>query len=110
SGSAGWCASRTLRRPSCCPGRPAGSRRRAPGSRHGANGAEGTRWGGPAGARADDIVRSVRMYRTGFQGIRFYVLIDDFFEALPKGPTHPAVAAWLGLGTAAVAAVVVAMA
>jgi hypothetical protein len=50
------------------------------------------------------------MYRTGFQGIRFYVLIDDMFEALAQGASHPAVAAWLGLGTAAVAAVVVAMA
>ena len=57
-----------------------------------------------------DTVRSVRMYRTGFQGIRFYVLIDDMFEALAQGASHPAVAAWLGLGTAAVAAVVVAMA
>jgi hypothetical protein len=50
------------------------------------------------------------MYRTGFQSIRFYVLIDDMFEALAQGASHPAVAAWLGLGTAAVAAVVVAMA
>jgi hypothetical protein len=50
------------------------------------------------------------MYRTGFQGIRFYVLIDDMFEALAQGASHPAVAAWLALGTAAVAAVVVAMA
>jgi hypothetical protein len=50
------------------------------------------------------------MYRTGFQGVRFYVLIDDMFEALAQGASHPAVAAWLGLGTAAVAAVVVAMA
>jgi hypothetical protein len=50
------------------------------------------------------------MYRTGFQNIRFYVLIDDMFEALAQGASHPAVAAWLGLGTAAVAAVVVAMA
>ena len=32
------------------------------------------------------------------------------FEALAQGASHPAVAAWLGLGTAAVAAVVVAMA
>jgi hypothetical protein len=32
------------------------------------------------------------------------------FEALAQGVSHPAVAAWLGLGTAAVAAVVVAMA
>jgi hypothetical protein len=50
------------------------------------------------------------MYRTGFQGIRSYVLIDDMFEALAQGASHPAVAAWLGLGTAAVAAVVVVMA
>ena len=32
------------------------------------------------------------------------------FETLAQGASHPAVAAWLGLGTAAVAAVVVAMA
>jgi len=32
------------------------------------------------------------------------------FEALAQGASHPAVAAWLGLGTAAVAVVVVAMA
>jgi hypothetical protein len=32
------------------------------------------------------------------------------FEALAQGASHPAVAAWLGVGTAAVAAVVVAMA
>ena len=32
------------------------------------------------------------------------------FESLAQGASHPAVAAWLGLGTAAVAAVVVAMA
>ncbi len=32
------------------------------------------------------------------------------FEALAQGASHPAVAAWLGLGTAAVAAMVVAMA
>ena len=32
------------------------------------------------------------------------------FEAFAQGASHPAVAAWLGLGTAAVAAVVVAMA
>jgi hypothetical protein len=50
------------------------------------------------------------MYRTGFQVVRFYVLIADMFEALAQGASHPAVAAWLGLGTAAVAAVVVVMA
>src|SRR5438034_3563865 len=50
------------------------------------------------------------MYRTGSQGVRLHVLIDDMFEALAQGASHPAVAAWLGLGTAAVAAVVVAMA
>ena len=32
------------------------------------------------------------------------------FESLAQGASHPAVAAWIGLGTAAVAAVVVAMA
>src|SRR5690349_15374299 len=32
------------------------------------------------------------------------------FESLAQGASHPAVAAWLGLGTAAVAAVIVAMA
>src|SRR4029077_10893687 len=50
------------------------------------------------------------MYCTGLQGVRFYVLIADMFEALAQGASHPAVAAWLGLGTAAVAVVVVAMA
>ena len=36
--------------------------------------------------------------------------MDDMFESLAQGASHPAVAAWLGLGTAAVAAVIVAMA
>ena len=46
----------------------------------------------------------------GFPGVRSYVLIDGMFESLAQGASHPAVAAWLGLGTAAVAAVIVAMA
>ncbi len=35
---------------------------------------------------------------------------DDMFAALAQGASHPAVAAWLALGTAGVAAAVVAMA
>ena len=66
--------------------------------------------GGLAAAGAGSGTRSVRMYRTGSRIVRSYVLIDDMFESLAQGASHPAVAAWLGLGTAAVAAVVVAMA
>ena len=54
--------------------------------------------------------RSVRMNRTGSQDVRLHVLIDDMFEALAQGASHPAVAVWFAMGTAAVAAVVVAMA
>ena len=35
---------------------------------------------------------------------------DDMFAALAEGASHPAVAAWLAIGTAGLAAVVVAMA
>jgi hypothetical protein len=54
--------------------------------------------------------RSVRVSRTGSQGVRLRVLIADMFEALAQGASHPAVAAWLAVGTVGVAAVVVAMA
>src|SRR5256885_15903858 len=70
----------------------------------------------PAGAKraaaagAGGGTRSVRMYRTGSRIVRSYVLIDDMFESLAQGASHPAVAVWFGLGAAAVAAVVVAMA
>src|SRR5262249_59523783 len=57
----------------------------------------------PAPVRFECVERGSRI-------VRSYVLIDDMFESLAQGASHPAVAAWFGLGAAAVAAVGVAMA